>query len=84
MIKEALRFRANASFTSVFLVSVLVAGCPFLNSKINCRFLFQHKNLKDLGVPLRVGLSAASPRCAVGFPLQSLTQDLSRAVNTNF
>ncbi len=43
MIKEALRFRANASFTSVFLVSVLVAGCPFLNSKINCRFLFQHK-----------------------------------------
>ena len=26
-----------------------------------------------LGVPLRVGLSAASPRYAVGFPLQSLT-----------
>ena len=26
-----------------------------------------------LGVPLRVGLSVASPRYAVGFPLQSLT-----------
>ena len=26
-----------------------------------------------LGVPLRVGLSPASPRYAVGFPLQSLT-----------
>ena len=26
-----------------------------------------------MGVPLRVGLSAASPRYAVGFPLQSLT-----------
>jgi hypothetical protein len=34
----------------------------------------------NLGVPLRVGLSAASPRCsraslAAGFPLLSLTQD---------
>ena len=29
-----------------------------------------------LGVPLRVGLSAASPRCAPGFPLLSLTRFL--------
>ena len=38
-----------------------------------------HYNTYNLGVPLRVGLSAASPRCgraslAVGFPLLSLTQ----------
>jgi hypothetical protein len=27
-----------------------------------------------LGVPLRVGLFVASPRCAAGFPLRSLTR----------
>ena len=42
-------------------------------------FLFFYGMLKSssaggcLGVPLRVGLSVASPRYAVGFPLQSLT-----------
>ena len=42
-------------------------------------FLFFYGMLKSsfcggcLGVPLRVGLSAASPRYAVGFSLQSLT-----------
>jgi hypothetical protein len=30
-----------------------------------------------LGVPLRVGLSAASPRYAAGFPLLSLTHRLN-------
>lgn len=45
----------------------------------NIRSSFFHSMLKSssaggcLGVPLRVGLSAASPRYAVGFPLQSLT-----------
>lgn len=31
------------------------------------------KQIKHLGVPLRVGLSAASPRYTAGYPLLSLT-----------
>jgi len=72
MIKEALRFRANASFTGVFLVFVLVAGYSFLNSKINCWFLFQPKIKRIWACP-----------CGSGFPLQVLVRTSLRAFRCN-
>ena len=51
--------KGETSEYSVFLFSMVCSKAVFAG---DC-----------LGVPLRVGLSAASPRYAVGFPLQSLT-----------
>ena len=51
--------KGETSEYSVFLFSMVCSKAVFAGG---C-----------LGVPLRVGLSVASPRYAVGFPLQSLT-----------